>query len=296
MEENLVFLKAVQYMEKTINTRMYLSFINETNLDFSSEIIQTHNENRTSSLFIQPDGTVYKRYFVYNDITNKNIDNLLKLSKNKRLQRIPEITMPTSIITTDGRVRGYFMPYHKGVSLNDVLFSDAYSDEFRLQILIKLASVILRLPKDVFIGDLHGENVLVLPDGEIRLIDIDGFSTPECQISCPFFQEPVRTDLFSTKKYKHNDGSWRISKQTDILCFYAFVLSWIMGVTNAFVYTKQELFRYFDYLEKAGFDKTMLNLIIRIFTPRKNRIDITALKRINLRQLEMYQYSAFVQI
>ena len=45
-----------------------------------------------------------------------------------------------------------------------------------------------------------------------------------------------------------------------------------------------------------GFDKTMLNLIIRIFTPRKNRIDITALKRINLQQFEMYQYSAFVQI
>lgn len=274
---------------------MRLFYFSEVNFDFTNEIIQTQNENRTSSLFIQPDGTVYKHYFIYNELTNKNIDVLLRLCKDKRLQIIPEITIPTSIVMINGMVQGYCMPYHQGVSLNDVLFSDAYSDEFRLQILIKLASVILRLPKDVFIGDLHGENVLVLPDGEIRLIDIDGFSTPECQISCPFFQEPVRTDLFSMKKYKHNDGSWRISKQTDILCLYAFVLSWIMGVTNAFVYTKQELFRYFDYLEKAGFDKTMLNLIIRIFTPRKNRIDITALKRINLRQLEMYHYSGFVQ-
>lgn len=275
--------------------KMRLFYFSEVNFDFTNEIIQTQNENRTSSLFIQPDGTVYKRYFIYNELTNKNIDVLLRLCKDKRLQIIPEITIPTSIVMINGMVQGYCMPYHQGVSLNDVLFSDAYSDEFRLQILIKLASVILHLPKDVFIGDLHGENVLVLPDGEIRLIDIDGFSTPECQISCPFFQEQVRTDLFSLKKYQHTDGSWRISKQTDILCFYAFVLSWIMGVTNAFVYTKQELFRYFDYLENAGFDKTMLNLIIRIFTPRKNRIDITALKRINLRQLEMYHYSAFVE-
>ena len=43
------------------------------------------------------------------------------------------------------------MPYHRGVSLNDVLYSDAYSNEFHLQILMKLASLILRLPKDVFI-------------------------------------------------------------------------------------------------------------------------------------------------
>lgn len=207
---------------------------------------------------------------------------------------MPEITMPTAIIMNNGRVQGYCMPYHQSVDLNDVLFTETYSDEFRLQILIKLASVILRLPKDVFIGDLHGENVLVLPDGEIRLIDIDGFSTPECQISCPFFQEPVRTDLFSLKKYKHNDGSWRISRQTDILCFYSFLISWIMGVTNAFVYTKQELFNYFAYLEKVGFDKTMLNLIIRLFTSRKNRIDITALKRINLQQFETYYYRSYI--
>lgn len=83
---------------------MNLYFFSEVNFDFTSEIIQTQNENRTSSLFIQPDGTVYKRYFVYNEITDKNIDVLLRLSKDQRLQRIPEITMPTSIIMTDGRV------------------------------------------------------------------------------------------------------------------------------------------------------------------------------------------------
>ena len=274
--------------------RMTTCLLHEPNTDFTSEIIQLHNENRTSSLYIQPNGTVYKRYFTNNEITNKNIANLLKLSENKKLQGMPEITMPTSIILNDGRVQGYCMPYHRGVSLNDVLYSDAYSNEFHLQILMKLASLILRLPKDVFIGDLHGENVLVLPDEEIRLIDIDGFSTPECQISCPFFQEPVRIDLFSLKKYKYNDDSWCISKQTDILCFYSFLLSWIMGVSNAFVYTRSELFRYFAYLEKTGFQTDVLKDILRLFSPKPNRINIEGLSRIDLSRIEEYKYRTFV--
>lgn len=281
-------------MGKSSDMRMTTCLLHEPNTDFTSEIIQTHNENRTSSLYIQPNGTVYKRYFVNNEITNKNIANLLKLSENKKLQGMPEITMPTSIILNDGRVQGYCMRYHQGVSLNDVLCSDAYSDEFRLQSLIKLASVILRLPKDVFIGDLHGENVLILHDGEIRLIDIDGFSTPKCQISCPFFQEPVRIDLFSLKKYKHNDNSWCISNQTDILCFYSFVLSWLMDVSNAFIYTRSELFRYFAYLKKTGFETDVLKDILTLFSPKSNRINIEGLSHIDLFRIEEYKYRTFV--
>jgi hypothetical protein len=46
-------------------------------LTFHNEIHQESNLNATANLYIQENGTVYKKYFNFNDLTKKNIDNLL---------------------------------------------------------------------------------------------------------------------------------------------------------------------------------------------------------------------------
>lgn len=163
------------------------------------------------------------------------------MSQNKTLYSFPEIVMPINIYRNKKGICGYTMPYCEGISMEEFLVSPLVDIKAQLFSLISLANVIRKLPEKVYIGDLHGANVLVEKNGKIHIIDIDGFSIQGCEITCPFSQKVKEKGIEKLNKYQHWNGEFKISRNSDIFCFYMLVLKWISKV-DVIQFEKIEIF------------------------------------------------------
>ena len=274
--------KSLQEMRNKILTSAY-------------EISQEDNLNANARLWVCPNGTVLKCYVKFDSPTENNIHNLLTLSKMRRLHQIPQLAMPLEILRENGAVVGYTMPFCPGIPLEQAMIDSSFSSEEILDAFIALATVINRLPWCVFIGDLHAQNVLVEPGGEIHIIDLDGFSVfPKYQLTCPmaFFLDH---ELCSAKKYRHRNGMFKVSRNTDIFSFFVLFLQWVMGTGVFFSYTTGEMYRYFTYLERHGFPTDVLDMIYQLFRPGRNRLLPEHFRQIDLSRLSEYRFGAFVK-
>ena len=258
-----------------------------------NEISQQDNWNANARLWIQEDNTVFKQYIKYNRITCKNIKNLLKLSKNITLYSINEIVMPIQIYRNGKRICGYTMPYCKGKPLEDVLMSSEIDAKKQLICLMNLGKVICNLPVNVYIGDLHGHNVLAEENADIHSIDIDGFSIQGSEITCPISKKMEIESIGKIKKYRHKSGRFKISRDSDIFCFYMLMLSWLSKV-DAFQFNKGETFLYLEYLEGLGFPQKVINSIHKLYSDKSNSIEMNAFFQIDLEKMVQYDYNSFI--
>lgn len=260
---------------------------------YDNEISQKYNLNATSKLWIQPDKTVYKKYFIYNTVTEKNIHNLLLLSEMKRLYKIPELIMPKAICYDDEKVCGYLMQYCEGNTLYNIMQNSSESETV-IYYLKKLSETIVRLPKNVFIGDLHLGNVIVNEEN-LYLIDIDGFSLKNGEkISCPlaaYNEHP----LLSSSKYHNKDGSFKISKDSDIACVIWIFVGWLMK-TNPFNYTSIEIHNYLSFLEYKGLSKSLIKMIKRTVGNRHNYLVPSIFNSINTEDMNVFSYYEYVKL
>ena len=204
--------------------------------------------------------------------------------------------MPTAIATDGGRIVGYLMPYHPGRSLYGYLEDPSVDASAKLAAFVQLAGVLKRLPPGVFVGDLHGDNVIVDGSGRIHLIDLDGFSVrPRYLLTCPLSSLASSWEPLRLRKYRGPGGAFRVSRDSDIFCYFRLLLMWIMGGIDFTTYTVGELFRYLDYLESAGFSEETLRMLRRLFRPGANRIDPRAIAGIDAAAAEEYGYGVYLR-
>lgn len=259
-------------------------------LTYNNEIFQEKNLNATARLWIQENGTVYKQYVIYNELTKKNIDNLLEIASNRALRGLPELSIPLEIYSTDDRVEGYLMEYHDMKSLAYYLSNKNHT--VVLMAFRQLASLINKLPRDVYIGDLHAGNVLVNKN-EIRIIDIDGFSLKHGhKISCPL-ESYSNHSIFFHKKYCDRTGNFSISRDSDIACVLWLFLHYLMG-TNPFNYAEAELKRYMYFLKDFGLPKDLYEMMMRMMSSKHNYLIPETFTEIPIEMLSQCSYKQFV--
>ena len=268
---------------------------NQEKYSFEKEISQENNPNANARLWIQPNNTVLKVYSVWNNQTKSNNDMLQEICRVKQLFSMREIAMPLQILFENNVIIGFTMPYYTGIHLDDYLSNPLIPSESKLHCLIKLAEIINAMPKDVFIGDLHGKNILVESNDNIHIIDIDGFSIKGHEQTCPLKAFSARKDILGQRKYHHFDGSLKISRDTDIFCFFIFFLEWIMGGINFMAYTRNEINEYLDYIGDKGFPREIKLMINRLFDRKHNYIEPNVFESINLSLIGYYSYPAYVK-
>ncbi len=263
---------------------------------FANEIPQIDNENANARLWIQRDGTVLKQYVIFNSITKKNIQILTQMARMKRLKKIEQLVLPLQFVYTGKDIVGYTMPYCGGVTLEEAIVSEDYSPQSILAAFESLAKVINKLPRRVRIGDLHGKNVLVEKNGDIHIIDIDGFSIcPHYIMTAPISGLHDYVMIQGLRKYWDHKNELKISKDSDVFCFFLLFLRWIMQSSSLEMYSPDEVFRYFAYLERVGFPNEILDMIHQLFAEGENVLIPEILRRIDLSNLEQYQYREFVK-
>ena len=166
-----------------------------------TEISQADNLNATTRLWIQPGGLVYKQYVTWNYTTLRNILSLLVVGRNKKLHAIPQVVTAKKIIFRGPIPAGYLMEYCPGQTLWAFLTGDTVSQSAQRDRFQELAEVISKLPRGIFIGDLHAFNVIVPENSPIRIIDIDGFSFTGNEISCPMAFVPGARQLYPSSRH-----------------------------------------------------------------------------------------------
>ena len=238
------------------------------------EISQENNPNAYTRLFITDRQRVTKLFVDQPELTRQNLCNLRLLQNHAALKAIPALVMPLSLFCLEGRPIGYTMPYIPGRTLTDYLADPSLGRTGQLDVLAQLAEVICALPEDVFIGDLHGENVLVDPIGRIHLIDIDGFSLRDgFQLTVPRLAPDI------PGKYVEQNGRPMVNRDSDIYCFYHLFLCWLAG--NSYVMTEYYFPRYIRYLERQDFPPSLISHMEKLTAPGKNLLDARAIRKIN---------------
>lgn len=235
---------------------------------------------------------MYKQYVIQNELSRKNITNLLLITKNKNLRKLPEVVFPLEIVKKSNVVLGYTMPYIKGKTLEEYLLDKSILHNKKLEVLIMLARVINAMPRGVYIGDLHSNNILIDEKESIHIIDVDGFSLKKgYQISCP--AEHWLTDVTWSQNRKYwRKGKFRISQNTDILCWYMFFVRWLMGV-SPLMYTDEEVRRYFSFLKSTDFPTAILADVFRLASRQQNIIDISHISELRNKDTTLYSYHEY---
>ena len=280
-------------MTNTLKGHGFRRYITEDGLTFDIEISQASNLNATAHLYIQDNELLYKKYFDFNDLTRKNIENMIAIASESALRDIKELALPIEIVCEGSHVIGYTMPYYRGRTLFEFLGNAALPYRMKLFCFVQLAKVITRLPDNIFIGDLHMKNVIVGDDGGIHLIDIDGYSVRGLNlISCPAFPLIKMDERLHREKY-FSDGVLSVSRETDILCFYDAFLYFLMGNIYFSMYSQKCFSDYLLYLEHVLFPKAIIEDIKVLFTEEPNRISVAAFDEIEPVKGNLFSFRAY---
>lgn len=128
--------------------------------------------------------------FFYNDTGNIFSNKLFTLNElidKKSVINIPEIIMPESLVTLNGKAIGFIMPYINNINFDLILNNFNISNSQKIEYFKQIGVILDKMKKvrenttvnDFFLNDLHEKNfVLNLDTKCINIVDIDS-----CKIS-----------------------------------------------------------------------------------------------------------------
>ncbi len=225
------------------------------NLKDGIKIQQENNFNSYSSLFIV-DNEVIKIYTDRYDKVKINIITLKSLfKKEKYLRKIKELVLPNKLIKHKNNIVGFSMPYIKGLTLEEIINNNSYSEKEIEEIFIKILNVIIelsKLPFDFCLADLHEKNVIVDSNKNIHLIDCDGFVIDDNQM---VIDGNILMGKYLEQKNKDEDLNG-VSISGDYFCLLCMVIDYIFKNK---IYTIDDLKDFSEYLD----DKYLNKIITR---------------------------------
>lgn len=225
------------------------------NLKDGIKIQQENNFNSYSSLFIV-DNEVIKIYTDRYDKVKFNVITLkLLFKKEKYLRKIKELVLPNKLIKHKNNIVGFSMPYIKGLTLEEIINNNSYSEKEIEEIFIKILNVIIelsKLPFDFCLADLHEKNVIVDSNKNIHLIDCDGFVIDDNQM---VIDGNILMGKYLEQKNKDEDLNG-VSISGDYFCLLCMVINYIFKNK---IHTIDDLKDFSEYLD----DKYLNKIIAR---------------------------------
>lgn len=225
------------------------------NLKDGIKIQQENNFNSYSSLFIV-DNEVIKIYTDRYDKVKFNIITLKSLfEKEKYLRKIKELVLPNKLIKHKNNIVGFSMPYIEGLTLEEIINNNSYSEKEIEEIFIKILNVIIelsKLPFDFCLADLHEKNVIVDLNKNIHFIDCDGFVIDDNQM---VIDGSILMGKYLEQKNKYEDLN-RVSVSGDYFCLLCMVINYIFKNK---IHTIDDLKDFSEYLD----DKYLNKIITR---------------------------------
>ena len=147
------------------------------------------------------------------------------------------------------------MPYIEGLTLEEIINNNSYSEKEIKEIFIKILKVIIelsKLPFDFCLADLHEKNVIVDSNKNIHLIDCDGFVIDDNQM---VIDGSILMGKYLEQKNKDEDLNG-VSVSGDYFCLLCMVINYIFKNK---IHTIDDLKDFSEYLD----DKYLNKIITR---------------------------------
>lgn len=245
---------------------------------FTHRIEQTGNFNSYSELFIY-ENEVYKIYMDNQELSSQNIETLKYIFKyEKELSSIKEIVLPTSFLVYNNNMVGFKMPYIKGILLLDLLQDNNIGTETKKMYFLEILKAINKTKDLSFpfsFSDLHEKNIIIDTNGNIKIIDCDGFIINNNTFKCE--------NELVYGKYLNNVVTTKDINSIDYICLLCMIFNYLLK--NIKDYNCNPI----DYLENYNIDNQTLNNLIKK-TKKSNFVltanDIEELFKLDLSRLK----------
>ena len=189
---------------------------------------------------------------------------------------MPELVTPTSLVSLDGEISGFAMPYiEDNVNLALLLNNPKVKLELKLQWLKEILAILIKindsheLDGKFFLGDIHEANFIWdITDQIVRAVDMD---------SSYFVGGPIPISKVTTfnhllekfpNKYALDEESGKFIPNKDItsVSFIYMLLNVLSGCNNSHRWSYNEFYNYLSFLKKRGVSKELLDIIANIYT------------------------------
>ena len=240
----------------------------------------------------------YKK--LYEDFGEKFSNKLYTINSlidSKEEIGMDELVMPESLVSVDGQVNGFIMPYIEHANFNDILNNRSIPREDKIDYFKQIGEILEKLKKvrkytnvkGIFLNDLHEGNFIVDKDNRIRVVDMDS-----CKIASnlPFpslYLSPCNY-IYYVSKYKPlksnpSGGTYRINENTDLYCYTVMILNFLYGSRITDI-PMAEYYDYLEYLYELGVDPNLIDIFNNLYdtSPNKNPlVYLEELKKIDSR-------------
>lgn len=189
---------------------------------------------------------------------------------------MPELVTPTSLVSLDGEISGFAMPYiEDNVNLALLLNNPKVKLELKLQWLKEILAILIKindsheLDGKFFLGDIHEANFIWdITDQIVRAVDMD---------SSYFVGGPIPISKVTTfnsllekfpNKYVLDEESGKFIPNKDItsVSFIYMLLNALSGCKDSYRWSYNEFYNYLSFLKKRGVSKELLDIIANVYT------------------------------
>ena len=189
---------------------------------------------------------------------------------------MPELVTPTSLVSLDGEISGFAMPYiEDNVNLALFLNNPKIKLELKLQWLKEILTILIKindsheLDGKFFLGDIHEANFIWdITDQIVKVVDMD---------SSYFIGGPIPISKVTTfnnllerfpNKYVMDEESGKFIPNKDItsVSFLYMLLNVLSGCKDSYRWSYNEFYSYLSFLKKKEVSKELLDIIANIYT------------------------------
>ncbi len=246
--------------------------------------------NKEAKLYIHDFKSEYKHIsdllkIYYNQSSGYMADKVSIISKliaTFEHINMPELVLPTSLVSLDGEISGFAMPYiTDNINLTLLLNNPEVTLKEKLKWLKEVLNILIKINEDhylegkFFLGDIHEANfILDLKEHVVKAVDLD---------SSYFIGGPIPISKYTTlnfllenypNKYILDEESGKFIPNKDITSasFIYMLLNVLSGDVYSHEWSYNEFYHYLSFLEKSNINQKLLDIISNLYTAGK--IDI----------------------
>lgn len=204
-------------------------------------------------------------------------------------QDLEEILIPAFEFYVEDIYKGFGMKNLPGVTLEEYINDTSISFRKKLRVIIKVGLFLEKLDKlreinpiyqNLFINDLHAGNILVLPNGSIKILDVDSFRIGNQKGFPALYLETYPSPIYRIDKYHVEGDRIKANRESDLFCYIMLVLEVLTNRT--FSGTSIPNFEYYmRKLKDRGLFPELVDSFKSIYDDRPNVNPVHMLKKID---------------
>lgn len=189
---------------------------------------------------------------------------------------MPELVTPTSLVSLDGEISGFAMPFiEDNTNLALLLNNPKVTLSQKIKLLKEILNILIKvqdsheLDGKFFLGDIHEANFIWdITEQTVRAVDMDssyfsgGFISVSKVTTLNYLLEGF------PNKYILDDESGKFIPNKDItsVSFIYMLLNVLSGCNDSHRWSYNEFYNYLSFLEKKGLSKELLDIIANLYT------------------------------